>query len=168
MDQVRLHRLRLQDHAELEALLTALNGAKNAICLDACGDWMINGSRGTIRASGGKFYVYILSGSSRAWTYAKKALASFAVLSQDGDEEGILAFSRMPEADEAETLRSYIGLRQTRDVPAERAQSLRDHATNGRYGSPMRQSGSMAPDPKASDSGEFPTRTELASHGACT
>jgi hypothetical protein len=138
-DQAKLHR---GDRAGLETLLAAVNGAMNALRRDACGDWTITGSRGTIRASGGKFYVYIPSGSAKAWTYAKRALASFALPSQDGDEEGILTFERMPDADEAETLRSYIGLRQTRDVSPDLAQNLRDHRQKGRTGSPMRQSGS--------------------------
>ena len=35
---------------------------------------------------------------------------------------------------EAATLRHYIGLRQTREVPPERAQKLREHATEGTVG----------------------------------
>lgn len=127
MDQAKLNHLRLQDRAELETLLDALNGAKNAIRRDECGDWTIAGSRGTIRACDGKYYVYIPSGSAKAWTYAKKLLASFATPSQDGDEEGILLLSRMPDADEAETLRSYIGLRQTHNVTEEQRQTFNEN-----------------------------------------
>ena len=50
------------------------------------------------------------------WTHAKKQLAGFATVHQDGDDEGILLLTRMPNANEAATLRSYVGLRQTRNV----------------------------------------------------
>ena len=83
--------------------------------------------RGTVCACNGKYYVYIPSGSAKAWTYAKKLLASFATPSQDGDEEGILLLSRMPDADEAETLRSYIGLRQTHNVTEEQRQTFNEN-----------------------------------------
>lgn len=125
MDQAKLQRLRLQDRAELETLLDALNGAKNAIRRDECGDWTIAGSRGTVRACNGKYYVYLPGRSAATWKNAKKKLASFATPSQDGDQEGILLLSRMPDADEAETLRDYIGLRQTREVSPDLVQNLR-------------------------------------------
>jgi hypothetical protein len=134
MDQAKLTSLRLQDRAELETLLTALNGAKNAIQRDQCGDWTIKGSRGTIRACDGKFYVYIPSGSPQAWTWAKKLLTTFTIPSQDGDDEGILTLDHMPTETEAETLRDYIGLRQTRDIPADRIQKALDARQIGSVG----------------------------------
>jgi hypothetical protein len=103
MDQARLNQLRHEDRKQLDALLEATNGAMNALRRDECGDWTITGSRGTIRACDGKFYVYIPSGSAKAWTYVKRALASFATVSQDGDDEGVLVMSRMPDEDEAES-----------------------------------------------------------------
>jgi hypothetical protein len=127
MDQATLTRLRQQDRTELTTLLTALNGAMNAIRRDECGDWTIFGSRGTIRACDGTFYVYIQCRSARAWNAAKKQLAkSCPVISQDGDEEGILILSETPDQDEAETLRRYIGLRQTRDVSPDRIQNIQN------------------------------------------
>jgi hypothetical protein len=129
MDQATLHRLREQDRAELGTLLTAINGAMNTLRRDACGDWTISGSRGHIRACGGTFFVYIEGRSARAWTYAKKQLHGICpVASQDGDHEGILTFSRMPDADEAVMLRQYVGLRQTREVSPDQAQNLRNAA----------------------------------------
>jgi hypothetical protein len=116
MDQAKLNRLRRQDRAELETLLTALHGAKNSLRPDDCGDPTITGSRGTIRACNGKYSVYLQCHSIRAWNAAKKQLA-FATVSQDGDDEGILTFTRVPTQDEAETIRDYIGLRQTRAAP---------------------------------------------------
>jgi len=75
----------------------------------------IFGSRGHIRACDG-FHVYVRCHSGRAWTFAKRQLASFATVHQDGDDEGVLVLSRMPSESEAETLRHYIGLRQTREM----------------------------------------------------
>src|ERR1700746_3853636 len=99
MDNAKLNALRAHDRKELQALLAAVNGAQNSLHRDECGDWTITDARGTVRATNGKFYVYISPGSGQAWTGAKKALASFATPSQDGDEEGILTFARMPNED---------------------------------------------------------------------
>jgi hypothetical protein len=145
MDQAKLNRGRAQDRAELVTLLTAVNGAMNSVRRDDCGDWIIAGSRGTIRACNGKYLVYIPSGSAMAWTYAKKQLASFTTPHQDGDDEGILTLSRMPDENEAATLRRYIGLRQTRDIPPDRAQNLWNPAQKPRIGPHMRPQQSHAP-----------------------
>ena len=53
---------------------------------------------------------------------------------QDGDEEGVLILSRMPDECEAQTLRLYIGLRQTREVSPEAIQKLNDAHRKGRSG----------------------------------
>jgi hypothetical protein len=131
MDQPALNRLRAQDRADLSTLLTALHGAMNALRRDECGDPTIFGSRGN---SDGTFQVYVQCRSPMHWTYAKKQLAGFATVHQDGDDEGILLLTRMPSESEAETLRHYIGLRQTREMSPERAKKLREHATKGTYG----------------------------------
>jgi hypothetical protein len=54
MDQLRLHRLRVQDRAELSTLLGATHSALNTLRRDQCGDWTISGSRGHIRACDGQ------------------------------------------------------------------------------------------------------------------
>jgi hypothetical protein len=128
MDQPGLNRLRAQDRNELSTLLSVLHGALNALRRDECGDWTIFGSRGNIYACDGTFHGYVRCRSGQAWTYARKQLASFSTVHQDGDDEGIILLARMPDGNEATTLRHYIGLRQTREVPPERAQSLREHA----------------------------------------
>jgi hypothetical protein len=66
------------------------------------------------------------------------AFLAHSVLGQDGGEEGILTFSKMPDADEAETLRSYLGLRQTRDVSPDQIQKAREAVTKARSGAPVR------------------------------
>jgi hypothetical protein len=118
MDQSTLHDRRQQDHAALQNLLTTLNGAKNALRRDACGDWMIAGLRGQIRTCDGRFTVYIACHSKQAWTFAKRKLEGFTFLAYDGDEEGVLYLTRIPLGAEIATLRNYIGLRQTRDATA--------------------------------------------------
>jgi hypothetical protein len=131
MDQTTLAHLRQEDRKQLETLLSVVNGAVNALRRDECGEPAIIGSRGTIRACDGKFYVYIPSGSALAWTWVKKQLAAFTTVSQDGDDEGILVLSRMPDEVEAATLRKYIGLRQTRDIPPEQIQQAQDAVRKG-------------------------------------
>jgi hypothetical protein len=131
MDQATLNHLRQWDRKQLELLLAVVNGAMRAMRRDECGDPTIIGSRGTIRACDAVFYVYIASGSVRAWTAAKKRLAAFTTVHQDGDDEGILVLSRMPDEDEAATLRKYIGLRQTRDIPPEQIQQAQDAVRKG-------------------------------------
>jgi hypothetical protein len=106
----------------------------NALRRDECGDPTIFGSRCHIRACDGTFYVYVECRNALHWTHAKKQLASFSMVHQDGDQEGVLALCRMPDESEAATLRRYVGLRQTRAMPPERAQKLWEHATNGTYG----------------------------------
>jgi hypothetical protein len=134
MDQASLHRLRAQDRDELFTLLTVLHGAMNALRRDECGDPIIFGSRGHIRACDGTFYVYVRCHSPRAWTFAKRQLASFATVHQDGDDEGVLILSRLPDESKAETLRHYIGLRQTREVSPEAIQRVNDAHRKGRSG----------------------------------
>jgi hypothetical protein len=114
--QAGLNRLRAQDRDELSTLLIVLHGAMNALRRDECGDPTIFGSRGTIRACDGMFHVYVRCRSPMHGTYAKKQLAGFATVHQDGDDEGDLVLARMPDESEAETLRHYIGLRQTRNA----------------------------------------------------
>lgn len=75
-----------------------------------------------IHASDGTFYVYVQCRSALHWTHANRQLAGFATVHQDGDDEGVLVLFRMPDESEAATLRHYIGLQQTREVPPERAQ----------------------------------------------
>jgi hypothetical protein len=47
--------------------------------------------------------------SSTRWTYAKRALG-FAVLTQDGDGDGVLFLDRLPSKSEAETIRKTLGI----------------------------------------------------------
>lgn len=118
MKQAMLHQTRQRDGASLAGLLAALNGAKNALRRDDCGDPIIRGSHGHVFADGNSFGIYIQCRSIKSWNAAKKMLAGICPeVRQDGDEEGIFHLGRLPTAAEAELIRRYVGIRQTRDAP---------------------------------------------------
>jgi hypothetical protein len=87
----------------------ALDCVSTALRSDECGDPRLNGRRGRIYASLKGYQIYVVAHSAQAWTWAKKAL-SFAMLAQDGDEEGILKMDRPPTVSEAEPIRRYVGV----------------------------------------------------------
>lgn len=87
------------------------------------GDPRINGRRGHIYACPGGYQLYVVTPSTRAWTYAKKAL-DFAKVAQDGDEEGILLLDRLPTESEAEAIRHLRRRHETPRLSAERIESL--------------------------------------------
>ena len=95
----------------------ALNGAFRSLGRDECGTWRLLGSRGHIYRDGDGWLLYVRCRSTRHWTYTKRALA-FCRVTQDGDEEGCLHLDRLPSTAEAEEIRQAVGLRQTRDAPA--------------------------------------------------
>jgi hypothetical protein len=90
-----------------------------------CGDPRINGKRGHIYAVPEGFQLYYVCESRKAWTYAKRAL-SFARVTQDGDEEGMLIMDRLPTAEEAEAIRSYLGINKEREYDDETLARLRE------------------------------------------
>jgi hypothetical protein len=100
MHETALNHLRQLDRADLAVFLTAVNGAKNALKRDECGDWIIIGTRGTIRACNGAFSVFVAGRSRRHWFFVKKALAGFCSITQDGDDEGVLRLTRLPAGEE--------------------------------------------------------------------
>jgi hypothetical protein len=109
-----LAKLRAHDHVDLQGILSHLRGAFRALRRDECGDPCITGSRGTIRANSGVISVYVACRSARHWGFVKKSLIGFCTVTQDGDDEGVLRFDRLPAGDEIVQLRDAIGLRQTR------------------------------------------------------
>src|SRR6516164_3553311 len=118
MHETALNQLRQLDRGDLAVFLTAVNGAKNALRRDGCGDWVIAGSRGTIRACNGTFSVFVACRSRRHWFFVRQALDGFCSITQDGDDEGVLRLTRLPAGEEIVRLRHVIGLRQTGSAPA--------------------------------------------------
>ena len=110
----------------LLALRDALGCRDNALRRDECGDWAIFGKRGHIYAVPGsldRFQIFI-AGTAREWSYARKALKPFAALTNDGDDEGVLFLDRLPTAEEAETIRQYVGVAKKRVLSDEERERL--------------------------------------------
>jgi hypothetical protein len=118
----------------LVKLVSALGCRAAALRRDECGDWRIEGSSGHVYAVPGAldqpnrpgFMLYIMTGSPKAWTFAKRALA-FAKVINDGDEEGAFVMRRLPTADEAALIRRYCGIpkrREVSDVELDRLRSV--------------------------------------------
>jgi hypothetical protein len=78
---------------------------------DPCGDWNVSGRRGHISTDGTAFYFYLQPGTKRRWEKAKRDLG--LIVTQDGDDEGILRMDELSPAPLAETLRRLLGLRKS-------------------------------------------------------
>jgi hypothetical protein len=121
-----------EQRAALIKLMAALGCRAAALRRDECGDWRIEGLRGHVYAVPGAlgqpnrpaFTPYIMAGSPKAWTFAKRALA-FAKVINDGDEEGTFVMGRLPSADEAALIRRYCGIPKRREVSEAELDRLR-------------------------------------------
>jgi hypothetical protein len=117
--------LRREAREALAVFAQALGSAASALRRDECGDPRINGKRGHIYAVPEGFQLYCVCESRKAWTYAKRAL-SFAVVTQDGDEEGMLIMDRLPTTEEAEVIRGYLGINKEREYDEATLARLRE------------------------------------------
>ena len=121
-----------KQRAALLKLTKALVSRDSALRRDECGDWRIEGSSGHVYAVPGTldqpnrpgFMLYVMPGSPKAWTFAKRALA-FAEVINDGDEEGAFVMRRLPNADEAALIRRYCGIPKRREVSEAELDRLR-------------------------------------------
>lgn len=112
--------------------MSALGCREAALRRDECGDWHIEGSNGHVyavpstldRPNRPGFMLYVMAGSPKAWTFAKRALA-FAKIVNDGDEEGAFVMHRLPTADEAGLIRRYCGIPKRREVTEAELDRLR-------------------------------------------
>ena len=102
----------------------ALGSASTAFRRDECGDPRINGKHGHVYAISRGFLLSCVCDSRKAWTYAKRAL-SFARVTQDGADEGSFIMDRVPTAEEAETIRRYLGITKTRKISEKHLAKLR-------------------------------------------
>lgn len=130
MTDAELHR---RDRAHLLALVEALYARRNTLRRDESGDWRINGKHGHIYGvpEAGTFSIYVTSGSIRKWGYAKKLL-SFAMVTQDGDDEGVLRLAGLPSSEQAELIRQVVG------VPKRRSAASAGQLAAFRFGSRSR------------------------------
>src|SRR5579871_6431251 len=79
-----------KDRPTLLAMVAALSTQPKTLRRDGCGDWHIAGKQGHIAAlpEFGGFQIYVQCRTARKWTHTKQAIR-FAVVSQDGDDEGV-------------------------------------------------------------------------------
>jgi len=115
---------RKADRESLIALTEALQVSKSNLRRDSCGDWNIIGRRGHISTDGVWQYVYLQPGSRRKWEAAKRILA-FLIVTQDGDDEGVLKIAGTPTPEQAGLLRKHLGLRKTSPLTKEQRATLR-------------------------------------------
>ena len=111
------------DQACLGLMGEVLNAARNAVRLDECRLWTVQGSRGYVSTwgDGQTWMLAVGSKTPRHWTFAKQRMASFpglAQLTQDGDEEGVFRLMRLPTPEEAAEIRRAAGVRQSRPSPS--------------------------------------------------
>lgn len=99
------------DRDLLLTLVDALSVSKTRLRRDPCGDWNIVGRRGHISTDGTAIYVYSSATTRRRWEAAKSALG--LVVTQDGDDEGVVRLDDLPSESLAETLRRLLGLRKS-------------------------------------------------------
>jgi hypothetical protein len=114
---------RKADRDLLNTLTARLSVSQGRLRRDPCGDWIIIGTRGHILTDGASAFAYIPAGTARRWAKAKQIL-DFMIVTQDGDEEGIVKLLEMPTAAQAMALRKAIGLRKASPLTDERRASL--------------------------------------------
>ena len=136
------------DRAQQRSLLTALNGTDRALRRDECGAWCISGQHGTIHTWGDgiSWAHFVACRSARHWTAIKARLA-FCVVTQDGDDEGVLRLHRLPTPDEAAVIREVLGIRKRQTISALTFERLKAFAfarnTHGEAGSGSRTAGDI-------------------------
>jgi len=74
-----LKHLRQFERADLRVLLRVIDGAAAALKLDAHGDGIISGGRGSIVCNRGLFTIHVGCRSGRHWAYAKRTLGALCV-----------------------------------------------------------------------------------------
>jgi hypothetical protein len=129
----------MDDHAQLETLLTALGASPVTLRREVvgrpakpCGDWAIIGKSGHVYADGSGFLLYIMTGESkRRWHNVKKHL-SFCRVTQDGDDEGCLHLDRLPTPTEARAIRAAIHLTKKRHLSPDALAQARARAERAR------------------------------------
>jgi hypothetical protein len=121
------------DKALLIRLLVGLDATPSTLRLDACRLWTLRGRYGYASTSGDGETFLLTFGcrSPQAWTWSKKRLLvrpELAVVTQDGDDEGVFRLCRLPTPGAAEEIRSLVGLRKRTtwaDPEAARARGYR-------------------------------------------
>jgi hypothetical protein len=117
-----------KDRAALHQFADAAWTQRKLVTEKAPGDWFLQGAFGHVQAvpEAGTFYLYTFR--PRQWLPIKRAM-NWAVVTQDGDTEGILRMDRLPRGTlEGKIIRFAIGLRMKRRIKS--AKVLRTIASN--------------------------------------
>ena len=112
-----------KDKELLIELSSVLKVSVSNLRLDEYLDWNIFGGGGTINTDGKNWYLYLPLGTKRKWNRAKDQL-SFLEVTQDGDDEGILKMTGMPNPDQAEKVRKFLRLRKSVPYTEEQRSAL--------------------------------------------
>jgi hypothetical protein len=114
---------RKPDRDFLITLAGSLSVSQGRLRRDPCGDWTIVGRHGHALTDGTDAFVYLPAGTARRWEKAKRLL-NFAVVTQDGDDDGVLKLINMPTPEQAGVLRKLLGMRKASPLTDERRTSL--------------------------------------------
>ena len=93
---------------------------------DECGCACIIGKQGNIHEDGAGYSLLVMLDTARKWSAAKAKLKGFCQLRQDGDTEGVLYLARLPTLEQAEMLRTVLGIRKVPDYSLELLESKRE------------------------------------------
>jgi hypothetical protein len=122
----------------------ALGCRDAALRRDECGDWRITGKHGWIYAVPGVllagsektegFLLYYSGpefiGSARGWGFAKRAFEAFGCrVTQDGEDEGVVFFDRLPTDVEAAIIRDKLWIAKKREMSEAELERLRSMGT---------------------------------------
>jgi hypothetical protein len=147
----------------LLAFADALGCRDAALRRDECGDWRIKGQHGHVASAPEGFQLYYggpeFIGTARGWGFAKRAFEAFgAKVTQDGDDEGVVVFGRLPTPAEAEVIRDKLKIAKKREISDAERERLR--SMGNRFQSRNDVVGeTSAPDPNGeADWGETPAR----------
>src|SRR6185295_9555279 len=89
----------------------ALGAWDRALRRDELAAWRIQGTRGHIYTDGKAWVMYVAGRSVRHWSAVRTKLATFATITQDGDEEGVARLHDLPAPEQAEVIREALGIR---------------------------------------------------------
>jgi hypothetical protein len=118
------------DRAQQLRLLAALGAWDKALRRDELAAWCITGTRGRIYTGGDgrTWVVHVQCRSARRWSAVRAKLATFATITQDGDDEGLARLHDLPTPEQAEVIREALGIRKRVAVSTEQGSRLRELA----------------------------------------
>jgi hypothetical protein len=99
------------DRAQQLRLLAALGAWDRALRRDELAAWRVQGTRGHIYTDGRGWVLYVSGRSVRHWSAVRAKLATFATITQDGDDEGVARLHDLPAPEQAAVIREALGIR---------------------------------------------------------